>query len=517
MKTRLVRVFLLNPRELPSKVILSIFFVGFITSIFTRLLITGADANDNCIGVPKTTVADHHTASQMARDSQIKVDECGLAFAVMSNQVNTPQVSTVTLVGREADHQASNNRMASAPVALHSRPSASRKIFLDFDGYTFPSSTPWLSYFGVSSGAFIKGFSLDNNYTSFSSAENSYIEEVWRAVSEDFAGINVDVTTEDPGVTGLTRSSNADNFFGAHAVISDDNVFQKKCGCGGVAYIGVVDYIYSDYNPYSPNFNFLSFSPGSRVNAADASGIISHETGHNLGMAHDGTTTASYYPGHSNGLWGTIMGTTYSRAISQWSKKEYLNARVTDAFTNIGNEWINNPNCMASPSCLDTFNVFVGNSMPLIQDDYGQSAETAEVIIGKIFSFDGYIGSGGDEDWFKISPKLGGKLTINANTIKDFANLDIHLSILNSSGIQIAYSDPTASRGSNGRPNGLDASMTQTLVAGTYFIRIKGTGALNPLNTGYSNYGSVGKYLLQGTFTDGPKTQQTITLILQQH
>ena len=474
-----------------------------------------ADANDKCIGAPKTTVGSHHQAKQLALDPQIKVDECGLALAVMTSQLSTPQVDTATLLGPEIGNQAMSRSQASSPVALHSRPSATRKIFLDFDGDTFPASTPWLDYFGASPGATLNGFSLDSDYSTFSLAENVYIEEVWRAVAEDFAAINVDVTTEDPGVAGLTRSSSSDSNFGAHAVISDDNAFQQKCRCGGVAYIGVVDwikgtYFTSDYNPYSPNFNFLSFSPGSRVNSADAAGIVSHETGHNLGMAHDGTTTSSYYPGHSNGLWGTIMGTTYSRAISQWSKKEYRNARVTDAFTNIDDEWINNPDCMARPSCLDTFSVFAGNSMPLISDDYGQTAGTAEVISSRTFSFDGYIGSGGDEDWFKISTSQGGKLTVTAETIKDFANLDIHLSVLNSNGIQITFNDPVAFRGSNGKPGGLNASLTNyTLNAGTYFIRVKGTGALDPLDTGYSSYASVGKYSLSGTLL--PSNTQTIT------
>jgi hypothetical protein len=212
------------------------------------------------------------------------------------------------------------------------------------------------------------------------------------------------------------------------------------------------------------------------------------------------------------------MGTTYSRAISQWSKKEYRNAAVTDAFTNIDNEWINNPDCMARPSCLDTFNVFVGNSMPLISDDYGQTTGTAEVISNRTFSFDGYIGSGGDEDWFKISTSRGGKLTVKAETIKDFANLDIHLSVLDSNGMQITYSDPVAFRGSDGRPGGLNASLTNyTLSSGTYFIRVKGTGALDPLDTGYSSYGSVGKYQLLGTFTDGSKLNQTIAFTQPQN
>ena len=56
---------------------------------------------------------------------------------------------------------------------------------------------------------------------------------------------------------------------------------------------------------------------------------ISHEVGHNLGLAHDGQidangATVSYYGGH--GSWAPIMGMGYYKPITQWSKGEYVNA-----------------------------------------------------------------------------------------------------------------------------------------------------------------------------------------------
>jgi len=41
-------------------------------------------------------------------------------------------------------------------------------------------------------------FSLDSDLTTFSAAEQTVIQQVWRRVSEDYAPFNVDVTTQLP-------------------------------------------------------------------------------------------------------------------------------------------------------------------------------------------------------------------------------------------------------------------------------------------------------------------------------
>ena len=84
---------------------------------------------------------------------------------------------------------------AFAPVAslantftLHSNPTATKTIYLDFDGHT-TSGTSW-------GGTIVtKPFSLDTN-PSFSDAELTIIQEVWQRVSECYSPFNVDVTTE---------------------------------------------------------------------------------------------------------------------------------------------------------------------------------------------------------------------------------------------------------------------------------------------------------------------------------
>jgi hypothetical protein len=57
------------------------------------------------------------------------------------------------------------------------------------------------------------------NPKSFSAKEQADIVDIWRAVSEDYAPWDVDVTSEDPGVNGLLRSSKADLSYGVRVAI----------------------------------------------------------------------------------------------------------------------------------------------------------------------------------------------------------------------------------------------------------------------------------------------------------
>ena len=96
-----------------------------------------------------------------------------------------------------------------------------------------------------------------------------------------------------------------------------------SCSCGGVAYIGIFDDT-SDY--YKPALVFYdALGAGNEKYVAEA---ISHEAGHNMGLAHDGTASTGYYPGHGSGAtgWAPIMGVGYYQPLVQWSKGEYAGA-----------------------------------------------------------------------------------------------------------------------------------------------------------------------------------------------
>jgi hypothetical protein len=48
-------------------------------------------------------------------------------------------------------------------------------------------------------------------------------------------------------------------------------------------------------------------------------------------------------------------------------------------------------------------------------------------------------------------------------------------------------------------PTGLSASLNYQVVAGRYYLRVENSGYGNPLNTGYSTYGSRGAYTVRLT------------------
>ena len=73
----------------------------------------------------------------------------------------------------------------SQTFALHSRPGASKTIFLDFDGATVTGS----AWNGTGSGQIADGshigYDTDGDPSTFSSAESGWIQEVWRAGLRD--------------------------------------------------------------------------------------------------------------------------------------------------------------------------------------------------------------------------------------------------------------------------------------------------------------------------------------------
>ncbi len=124
-------------------------------------------------------------------------------------------------------------------------------------------------------------YDIDGNTETWSAAELSRIDDVWRIVAEDFSPFDVDVTTEAPPVDWLINSGGGDTQWGVRVVVTDDTF--ANCGCGGFAYIDSFN-----WNTDTPVFVFNS----SLVGVSEAS---SHEAGHALGLAHDGTNSVAYY------------------------------------------------------------------------------------------------------------------------------------------------------------------------------------------------------------------------------
>jgi hypothetical protein len=349
---------------------------------------------------------------------------------------------------------------------LHSRPGSQRVIYLDFDGETV-SGTKWNEEYNANNSFHAAPYDVDGNTASFSEAELAIIQSAWQRVAEDYAPFAVDVTTQDPGLAAIDRSSLSDAVFGTRALITNTNVIYGTCGCAGVGFIGVFDAPAPYHQLYQPAFVF-----GKAIGAwdKDLADAISHEVGHNLGLEHDGDLLTDYYLGA--GAWAPIMGAGYEQPITQFSKGEYLDALNGE----------------------DDFAVMQEYGLPLRPDDHGNSIDTATAITNKRT---GVVHTDADVDVFSFTTP-GGTASWTAAPAPRGPNLDIKLELLNNAGTVLASSDPLSSRLNYDSAAGLSASLNVSLAAGTYGLRVQGVGAGLPLIDGYTGYGSVGYYTLSG-------------------
>jgi len=108
----------------------------------------------------------------------------------------------------------------------------------------------------------------------------------------------------------------------------------------------------------------------------------------------------------------------------------------------------------------------------------------------------GVIARENDTDVYRVDVGAAGNYTASASAAPTGGNLDVKLDLLDSSGSVLASADPASGQSDAGTPTGLGASVTSALQPGTYYLRIDNVGYGDPLNTGYSTYGSRGAYTL---------------------
>lgn len=361
--------------------------------------------------------------------------------------------------------------LGTAPVAatpatftLHSTPGAARVIYLDFTGHV-TSGTPWNSTFTSGANIVSPPFDLDGDASTFSEAECAFIYRVWQRAAQDFAPFEVDVTTEDPGSEALRSSGGGDNAYGQRVVITPGNWYSSNAG--GVSYVGSFG-----WSSDTPNFVFTQQLANGEKYIAEA---ISHETGHALGLNHAGQGGGSpteYYAGQ--GDWAPIMGNSYYRPVTQWAKGEYLNAN----------------------SLQDQLAVMQDYGAPLVANTFGGSLGAATAVTGPGFTLSGTIMSRTDADVFRFETGAGAIAFTVANPTPE-PNMNLSVQLLDAGGVVRQTVPPAVT----------SVTLSATVAAGTYYLKISGTGNGDPLTTGYSNYGSLGDYILTGSLV--PVTTST--------
>jgi hypothetical protein len=342
----------------------------------------------------------------------------------------------------------SEHELRGVVPAFSSRPNANHVLYLDFDGAII-SDPDWAG-----------GETIDAPRARLNSAD---IQRVWDKVADDYAAFNVDVTTN------ASRYDNADVGKRMRCIITRND--RAANGAGGIAYVDSFSEAGSFFTSDIPCWVFID-------NSVDACAeALSHELGHTLGLDHDGLQrpgrNREYYSGQGRGAtgWAPIMGVSYYRRLSQWSKGEYKGAN-------------NEEDDIAMITRLK-------NGFGFAPDETGGGIGGAEPInaTGLMVEQDGVILNDDDVDTYRLSI-TGGRVEVTAKPRSSEGNVDLQLELLNGAGTAIALANPSKS---------LSATVsTQELPAGTYYLRVRGVGKGDPLKKGYSAYGSIGAYHLGG-------------------
>lgn len=338
---------------------------------------------------------------------------------------------------------------------LHSRPGATKVVYLDFDGHD-ASATSWPD------DAVGRPFDLDGDPTSFNTTERDRIQYIWQRVAEDFALYDLDVTTEDPGVEALRNTGGGDANYGMRVIIGGSSS-DWYGSAGGVASVG-------SFNGSTDRGCWVW--PGSLGNSEkNIAEAASHEVGHTLGLSHDGRTSPveTYFYGHGN--WAPIMGVGYNRPIVQWSKGEYANASQTQ----------------------DDLTVMLNEGIAYRPDDHANTIVGATLKTGVAFTASGNIERTTDVDFFSFQTGAG-RVTISATPSPRSPNLHILLSLHDAGGALITSTNSPDTSGGT-QPTTLSA----VLPIGSYYFSVDGIGEGNPATDGYSDYASLGEYTITAT------------------
>lgn len=348
---------------------------------------------------------------------------------------------------------------------LHSRPTATRKIYLDFDGHV-TTGTPWNG--GRSATLTTPPFSRDAS-PDFNDAEKAVIQESFRRIAEHFAAWDVDVTTEDPGVEGLRKTSAGDLAYGIRVVIGP-KAFDTSAA--GIAYL----------NSFNDNIDnpCFTFAEGT-WSAALIAGVTSHEVGHTVSLLHHGQSPGDgpYFGGHGTGAlsWSPIMGNGL-RPVNQWSKGEYKDAdnSTQDDLVDIAN---------------------TNSGVPLLADDHGDTAAAATIAPGLSVTVGGVIGTSTDVDMIRINAGRG-NLVITPKVSLVAPNLRLQIRVLDDNGTVLGtyVGDGTAG-------NMAPAPITVVIpTEGMHYIELDGIGNGTGVTEGYTGYGSIGYYSLTASWPD---------------
>lgn len=353
------------------------------------------------------------------------------------------------------------NPLTALPM-LASLPGAPVNVYLDFNG-NIEAHPNWNSGNTVTTPV----YSVDNDYTTYTDEELRRIEEMWHRVSEDFAPFNVNVTTIEPS---------AINDFESIRVAIGGNGSWFGAGAVGVAILN--------------GFSVSSFSntvyvfPELDQNPKHISNTISHEAGHCFGLQHqssfdaNGNKTAEYRQGSATV--GPIMG------FSDQSLRDIWDLGPSSP----GADVIQDDMAMLTRVQNQTFRYRT--------DDFGSTRPTASLLPSSqtgVVDFRGILETNTDSDFFYFDADAGQvSFTIEGLNVNNYypglnlvpgTNLDAIVRLYDASGAVLVEDNPG---------NSLGGAVSFSVSAGRYFLEVTST----------DEYGSVGQFFVDGSFTPMP-------------
>lgn len=380
--------------------------------------------------------------------------------------------------------------------SLHSNPGAPVELYLDFTGASV-QGTAWNNQYGLPSGSVPAWDPAGDGATTWSADETNAIREIWQRVSEDYAPFDVDVTTHSGGADALHADTSDDPTYGTTVVITSDTAeWDTLCheDCGGIANVGSLGQVDPEGRAdYAWVFGAgLSESPESVAEAA------AHEAGHTFGLTHQGdqpnTDGTSYDLGHH--LWAPIMGAGYYHAVTQWAKGEYAGAN-------------NQQDELAQ----------IEKVVSVRSDEAGNTPAAASAVP----SGSAYITDQSDTDVYALG-SCASNAEVSAVPAAVGADLDLHLTVVDSTGETIADVDPADTETTVAAPvawdagsavhvaSGLDATAAVAGDTGTapYFLEVRDgggqAGGAGDPSTDFDTYGSLGAYTVSVRGCSDPAT-----------
>ncbi|WP_054981551.1 PPC domain-containing protein, partial [Pseudoalteromonas sp. P1-9] len=355
---------------------------------------------------------------------------------------------------------------------LQSRPGATNVIYINNWGGTL-SGTRWNDAYNSGNPISYDPFDTDGNTSSFSDNERYLMWLAWKEMAEDYAPFDVNITTSQ-SVYNNTPVVNRSQII-ATTTATRGTFYPNSAG--GVAYVGIFG-LDSDYYKTGWTWNLSAGSMGM---------THSHESGHQMGLSHHGTSDKGYYSGH--GVWGPVMGAPFGQSYVQWSKGDYPDA--------------NN----SSQNDLTILRDVLG----VLNDDVANSSESATNLSVPESGYYAQITPNGINDVvdvdvfeFNIATQSTAKVQVQSSLGVEgesrAANLTLKVTLKNDQGGVVATH--TSAMVGGVTPLTDYFTYTDDFAPGTYSIHVEAQTPDANWATGFDDYGNGGEYQVSITFDD---------------